>query len=374
MLQDTLPPGHDNSTLQDLATEYMEYHADITNYTEVLAIEIRLLRRLGIDPHHRAWQFGIAIMSFLVVLAPALALNAIPGQQAEAPLLTWLALALFMSIALATVSPMFASAARNHLTWVHALVDEEDLRRLLKWQWRWFSSRVITPASLIPAALSSLLAFWLIGQTGAEAPLGSLYIGFFAMAMLFQNAVCMVLVVFEARELAKSRHELFRLGPAYSVIVRQTVRGYTQLGSINIVLFTPAILGLLLLLPVGSPLIVPTVIVLLLFEFTYTGLAALAPRAILGTVIRRAKDQEMRRLQSCLDEFMSRITNLNRDEIEEMKLLMLSHDSIRGSSDSLLPLAAVLRTSGALLLSSITVVITAFAQRWIATVMAGFSR
>ena len=49
-----------------------------------------------------------------------------------------------------------------------------------------------------------------------------------------------------------------------------------------------------------------------------------------------------------------------------MTRLQKAHDTIRDSPENLLPLGAILRTVGALFLSTATILVTAFAQEWIA--------
>ena len=90
------------------------------------------------------------------------------------------------------------------------------------------------------------------------------------------------------------------------------------------------------------------------------------PRVVLGRIIRRTKEAEMETLQSQLDELLPRVRELSEGEYEEMTRLQKVHDTIRDSPENLLPLGAILRTVGALFLSTVTILVTAFAQEWIA--------
>ena len=49
-----------------------------------------------------------------------------------------------------------------------------------------------------------------------------------------------------------------------------------------------------------------------------------------------------------------------------MKRLQETHDAIRDSSENLLPLGDLAKAVGALALSTLTILVTAFAQEWIA--------
>jgi len=203
-------------------------------------------------------------------------------------------------------------------------------------------------------------------RSGVTVPVGTLYMGALVLFTLAENAYCMVWAPVEARSLSTCRYSLYRLSPADSVPVRQSVRGYNQLGLLNVLLATMASLLFLVLLPGGSRLVAPFVVCLLLLELVYTGLGSVAPRLVLGQIIRSRKEEEMAALQHRLDDLLPRMQELSEAEYRKMKRLQETHNAIRDSPDNLLPLGAILGAAGALLLSALTIVATAFAQEWIA--------
>jgi hypothetical protein len=67
-----------------------------------------------------------------------------------------------------------------------------------------------------------------------------------------------------------------------------------------------------------------------------------------------------------LNDLLPRLEELTEGEYERMQRLQETQDAIRDSSENLLLLGEFAKVVGALLLSMLTVVVTAFAQEWIA--------
>jgi hypothetical protein len=170
----------------------------------------------------------------------------------------------------------------------------------------------------------------------------------------------------EAYTLTTCNYELYPLSPADSVVVRRSLVGYNQLGAVNMLVGTGGTLLLLVLLPAGSGVIWPVVLFMLLLIFVSTGAGVMIPRLVLGRIIRRAKEAEMETLQVRLKDLLPRVRELTEDEREEFTQLQETHDAIRDSPENLLPLSAILRNVGALLLSTATILVAAFAEEWIA--------
>jgi hypothetical protein len=110
----------------------------------------------------------------------------------------------------------------------------------------------------------------------------------------------------------------------------------------------------------------PIVLSLLLIEYLCTAIAVLVPRFFLERIVRAKKEEEMGILQRQLDDLLPRIRELSDEEYEEMTRLQEAHDAILDSPENFLPVGAFVKVIGALLLSTLTVLITAFAQEWFA--------
>jgi hypothetical protein len=307
------------------------------------------------------------LFHFLMVLLPALALTAITRDGYGRSLVAWIIVAVFWGALLSIVPLVYGLSIPNHLAWLGAIVDEEDLHRLIAWARRWYNCRVV---ALVAGALTlgTVVPFYLlvVRGSGVTVPVGSLYAGAFVVFIVMQNAYCISMMTGEAYNLSTCNYELYRLSPADSVLVRRSLHGYNQLAALNVAVTTAAILFTLLLFPADSGLVWPVVLFLLLVEYVSTGFGLMLPRLVLGRIIGRTKEAEMRALQIRLNNLLPRVGALTEDEREELSQLRESHDAIRDSPDNLLPLGAILRNVGALLLSTVTILAAASAEEWIA--------
>jgi len=360
--------------LRALVDQYVDNHSNASNLVMTFAIEFRLLRWLGIDPWRSPGRLAAGVIHSLEALLPALILTTISGQWADAPLSSWVIVAGTWGATGMIALPLYRFAIRNLLAWLGAIVDETDLRRLVAWERRWCDHRVVAPVSGAMTLGIVLPLLLVLRRSGVTAPVGTLYMGALVLFTLAENAYCMVWAPVEARSLSTCRYSLYRLSPADSVPVRQSVRGYNQLGLLNVLLTTMASLLFLVLLPGGSRLVAPFVACLLLLELVYTGLGSVAPRLVLGQIIRSRKEEEMAALQHRLDDLLPRMQELSEAEYRKMKRLQETQNAIRDSPDNLLPLGAIVSTAGALLLSALTMVATAFAQEWVAGFLQRFVR
>ncbi len=158
---------------------------------------------------------------------------------------------------------------------------------------------------------------------------------------------------------------LYRLSPADSVVVRRSLLGYNQLAALNVVASTVGPLCVLLLLPADSDLTWPVLLFLLLLLYVSTGLGVVLPRVALGRIIRRTKESEMQVLQIRVDNLLPRVGELTEDEREEFTQLQETHDAIRDSPENLLTPGDFAKVVGALALSTLTIVATAFANVYV---------
>lgn len=353
--------------LQALADQIVNHQSSVQNYVLNVAADFWLLRRLGLEPLSVPGRLVAVVFHFLTVLLPALVLTAITRDGHAPSLVAWIIVAVFWGGLLSIVPLVYGLSIPNHLAWLGAIVDEADLHRLIAWGRRWYNYWVV--ASIAGAlTLSTVVPFYLLAVRGSGVPVsaGSLYAGAFIVFIAMQNAYCISMMTGEAYNLSTCNYELYRLSPADSVLVRRSLHGYNQLGALNVVVTTAGILFTLLLLPAGSGLVWPVVLSLLLVEYVSTGLGLMLPRVVLGHIIGRTKAVEMETLQIRLNSLLPRVGELTEDEREEFTQLQETHDAIRDSPENLLPLGAILRNVGALLLSTATVLIAAFAQEWVA--------
>ena len=360
-------PKDGAETLRALASQCVDHISGLENYFIHYSIEFWLLRRLAVDPMSWPGRLVGGLVVFLLVLLPALLLTAITVQWASAPLASWTVVAVGVGGISIAARPLFRSAIGNFLSWIWAVSDEADLKRLLAWVRRWLSYQVVTPVAGV-LALGIVLSVYLLTlhDTAAPLPAGTLYIGFFLAYIVSTSMYAVLQMAPQAHLISTCEHELYRLSPADSVVVRRSLRGYNQTGVVMVLIMTAVILLFLILLPTGSRVAAVVLLALLLIEYLCTAVGIATPRLLMGRMIRIRKEEEMKILQVRLNDLLPRLEDLTEDEYERMQRLQEAQDAIRDSPENLLPLGEFAKVVGALLLSTFTVVVTAFAEEWIA--------
>jgi hypothetical protein len=237
----------------------------------------------------------------------------------------------------------------------------------MTWCKRWYRLRVVAPlAGALTLSTVVLFQLLVVRDSGVPVSAGSLYIGASLVFMIMQNAYTLGMMTGEAYHLTTCTYKLYRLSPADSVVVRRSLLGYNQLAALNVAASTVGPLCVLLLLPAGSDLAWPVLLFLLLLLYVSTGLGGMLPRVVLGRIIRRTKESEMQVLQIRVDNLLPRVGELTEDEREEFTQLRETHDAIRDSPENLLTLGDVAKVVGALALSTLTILATAFANVYVA--------
>jgi hypothetical protein len=331
------------------------------------AIEIWLLRRLGVEPLSRRGRLVAWLIHFSMILLPALLLAAVTSQWGSVPIITWTIIAAVYGGFVSIGYVLFGSVIKDLLSWVWSIADEADLRRFVAWQRRWYNHRVYIPVSAVLTLGIVLPLYFLAFQgPGVPVPVGALYIGVLLVFLIIQSSYGMVMMAPQAYILSTCKHRLFGLSPADSVTVRRSLRGYNRFGTLVVSIFTLLILLLTILLPGSLGVIAPVVLALLLVEYVCTAIAILVPRLMIERLIRAKKEEEMEILQVRLNDLLPQVGKLNEEEQDEMTQLQETHHAIRDSPENLLPLGAILRNVGALLLSTATILVAAFAEEWIA--------
>ena len=148
-----------------------------------------------------------------------------------------------------------------------------------------------TPVAAV-LALGIILFVYSLTLHDAASPLlaGTLYIGFFLAYIVGTSMYAVLQIAPQAYLISTFEHELYRLSPADSVVVRRSLRGYNHTGLAMVLVCTAVILLFLILLPTGSRVTAVLVPVLLLIEYLFTAVGILIPRLLIGRMIRIRKE------------------------------------------------------------------------------------
>jgi hypothetical protein len=360
-------PGANARSTRALAAQIVDHNRRLENHIVHISIEFWLSRRLHIEPTSSRGRLAAVIFHSLTLLLPALLLAAITGQWAGVPLVAWSIACAGYGGFLSSGYPLFWTAIGNLQSWVGSISDEADLRRYTAWHKIWYSRRMYILASAVLTLAALAAIYYVVYQRlGVPFQVGAVFIVAGIIFLVAHNLYGTVMIVPEAHLLSSCKRELYRMSPADTVHLRRSLRGYNQLGAVFIAAFTTLILLLVTLLPGGAGAIAPIVLALLVVEYLCCGAAVLLPRLIIERLIRAKKEEEMEVLQRQLGGMLPRVGELTEEEHEEITQLREIHDAICDSPENLLPFGAVVKVVGALLLSTLTVLATTFAEQWLA--------
>jgi hypothetical protein len=360
-------------SVRALANQYADRHAKLVDWYPSFFLRFRLLRRLGIEFRSVAGYLASFCLYFTIILIPALIMTAVAGHWASIPLVSWPIIATGVA-ALYTIGFVWIQSASDGIVSLHrALADEAELHKLMAWDRRWYNIRVHAAVGGV-FALGMTAALYVLQRhvSGMRMPAGALWIGFYLSYVVAESWYPVLLLFIEAKNMSVCRFELYSLSPIDSLALKRALRGYNVAGALNILVLSLVILGFVLLLPAGSKLVIPIVVSLLLVEYLCTALGCLGPRLYIGRIVRAKKEQEMVPLRGELNGLLARLKELTEEEYEGMKRLQETHDTIRDSDENLLPLGTLAKVAGALALSTLTIVGTAFADVLLAELVRPF--
>ena len=130
-------------------------------------------------------------------------------------------------------------------------------------------------------------------------------------------------------------------------------------------MFPLFIIGFVVLLE-DRPIMVSRVGVLRLgLAYLSTMAGLLLPRLAIKYIVQKEKERDLIPLQRRIDQLVVRATTLDEDGFKELKRLKETHDTIRDSNEEVLPLRALGRLAGALILPTMTFLATRFGETFL---------
>lgn len=340
--------------LRALGEQYAHRTRDIRNYSLFWFTTSRLFRRLGVSRHGR---LAAALLWMIFMLGLPLIITGVAGQWAVAEIQRWAVVAVTFGITGMVIDRLYYESAYDRVSLHRTIADESGLRRLMAWDRRWYSVRAMASAAGAFMVATLVLVFS-IQQPGSIAPIsaGTIVVAAMLLYLVGENLYGIFIWSVESRILVGYKYELYRLSPIDSVAVQRSLRGYNGAALLASLLTTIFIIELIILLPAHSSLLVQIALVLLIITYLSVGLGVLLPRLAIRRIIQAQKEREMAPLQSRLNYLSARLRELTEDEYEEMKRLEETHDKIRNSSEDVLPIGAIGRIVGTLLLPTVTFV------------------
>jgi signal transduction histidine kinase len=363
-------PDDRSELLRALAEQYARQHTSLESWVLVYFAPFRLLRRFGVDPRTSQGYLATGLFATVLCLSPALVITAITGQWALAPVKAWAVVAVGFGVLLAIAYPVYRTIIDALVSFHRSMADEAGLRRLIAWDRRWYSLRASAPAAGAFTLGMLIVLFFIQRRTsGVSIPAGTIAVGAMLIYQVGEITYGTFMLAIETRILVAYDYILYRLSPIDSVALRRSIPGYNQVGLGNSLIVTLIIIGFVILLPARSSLIGPIALIMLLMSYLGIAFGMFMPRLAMQRIIRAEKEREMAPLQRRLNELSARLRELSEEEYQELKRLAEIHDTIRDSSENLLPLATIGQIIGTLILPTVTFIIAVAGEAYVSPLM-----
>jgi hypothetical protein len=360
------PAGHRTAAGLASAEAYARRHGRLDQYIAAYALPAALMRRVGIEFDSGRGLAAMFVLFFATIFVPVIAIAALTGTLEE-----WLPLrAAFVAAALATVNVVtliLIQAAVSRIVSIHrALLNEDEIQALVRWDRRWYASRTSALAGGVIATVFMVVLYVLtLNVTGIPLSPATVFVGAAVALFLGQYTFGNFMVSFEFRRFASARFSLYALSPIDTYAVQSASAGLKQLGIVSIAVFPLSYLVLFAVLPEAIELNVAVTGAFLLMNYLATGVGILLPLHFLGEIVKAEKQRFLEPLQARLNQMVAGVPDMSRDEHDSFVRLQALHATIASSKESLLDLGQVTRIIGAGALSTITVVAAALLQSWV---------
>ncbi|HTE50222.1 MAG TPA: hypothetical protein VK698_05065 [Kofleriaceae bacterium] len=355
----------DNARLAELAAAYTERHAGMESYVLSWRLAFLLLRKLGLDPAGARGRIAnLALIAILLFGVPA-AVAAATDQWHLAPLRTWAMVALLFGVLGAVIYGPLRAAIEEFLSLHRLMAEVAGLERLVAWDRRWFSLRVSIPATALFATAMFALLIGRMDDAWSPIDNGTLVVAAMLLYEVGEVLFTVVMLGVESRLLDRYDYDLYRLSPIDSIGVQRSIRGSNRLGLLVGLVATTIIVGFLMLFADQAALVGEIALSLLAMAYIATAMGVILPRLAMKRIVRGEKERELGPLQHRLDELTGRLGNLSEREDKELVRLRETHDLIRRSGESVLPLSSIGQLLSSLIIPTLTVALSQAGREFI---------
>lgn len=261
-------------------------------------------------------------------------------------------------------------AIDNFLCLQRAIREPAGLLRLIAWDERWFRRAVAVPVALV-FAVALLYSLYAIDVQSGERPLawGTLCVAFFLLYGVGETILSVMLLALESRVLRDCDYELYGPSPLDTVAVRRAIRGSSQLGFLVSLIATTFIVGFVALLEDRHTVVMQLGLFLVGLAYLATLAGVLLPRISINAVALRDKERRLLPLQHELSALAARMGDLTEAQYARYRRLKEVHDTIRDANEEVLPLRALGRLVGALVIPTLTFIASRFGETILQTLL-----
>jgi hypothetical protein len=364
-IRSSLRSEADNARLGALAASYTERHTGMENYVLSWKVAFAIIRALGLDPRDgRGRLANLILVAALLFVVPA-AIAAASGQWDAAPLGTWALVAILFGVLGAVIYAPLRSAIDDFLALHRLMADAAGLERLVAWERRWFSVRVSAPIATVFAAAMLGLLLARVDRSAAPLDSGTIVVAAMLIYEVGEVLFTVIMLGIESRLLDRHDYDLYRLSPIDSVGMQRSIRGSNRLGLLVGLVATTIIIGFLVLLADQAALVGQIALALLALAYVATAFGVVLPRLAMKRIVLAEKERELAPLQERLDELAGRLRGLTEQEEKELVRLRDTHDLIRRSGETVLPLSSVGQLVSSLIIPTVTVALSQAGREFI---------
>ena len=359
-----------SSSLDLLIQQWIIQHCTLERYTLALFAPFKLLGRFHIDPQSRLGKTMVFIFCIIIFLGLPLALTAVLGQWALAPIEIWTVIAIIFGLILGMGYNVYYEIGLNVCSIAHAVIDKDAVQRQITWDKFWFNLRISgTVGAITFVAMLASLAYINRQTTGVVIPGGSLLVIGFLAYQIGEIACNNLLMCFEARNFSVMEHALFRFNPLDTYNLQRAIIGYNQFGLVTSLVMTFFIASSGILLPNSAYLANPVWVFLLLAVYLIVILAVILPRYYVQKIVQQTKRKELIPIQQKINYMFDQLMDLNQKEHDEMLRMVKVLDMISKAPESCLPFSTIGRLFGTLVLPTITFILAVLGEAYISTLL-----
>lgn len=327
-----------------------------------------LRRRVGGPGHERGVAVLQALAGVSIMLGSALAVTLALDQWGIVPWGRWaVVLVLYGGLEAFVGWPLSPGMRRKTQDWTALLPTmrwESDVRELTEHTRRLQRLPRRTAGGLAVAAamlgVSVVLAPGALGQVpaGSVVLLAWLLLEFGSTPIYWGVLVNWAFITREARY----DHDLFWASPADSAEVQRAMHKVGEHGLAAGWWITMSVVMAVVLVGWASPLVLPLAVGFVGVGYVAAIGAALGWRGSVRRIVERSRAERLALLRASIDGFESRITDLTPEEAERLGHLLRLHDRIRDAPASPSAAHTLSRTALALVVPTVTFVITVFGE------------
>lgn len=361
-----LPPqSKADNEIETLQADMLSYGINLGNFSPLFALSTKILECLRIKPDSAlgvlTTLLGVGLMPLIVVFI----VTALAGQWSGVQIWRWVIVSLWIAFSMIAARLSFSKGVVEQTPMDFAMTKPADYRRMIAWDHRWLNRRNFFAFGVLYAVVSLVCVGLFAGaRSFVSEPAGSIAMLAIVFSQTGEVSCGSLGWIFRKRISSELDYLVYWPRPLDSTWVRPALRGQTQNELLRGWTVTGNIIIVAVLLPLESPLLLPTTIVLISTGYAVILASILAHRLCIQRIAARAKEARLVELRTRIDGFGERPTELDEKQFGELTRLLELYDIIDRSPTNLRAFDVVTRLWSSLAIPTVIFVITVVAQEY----------